>query len=224
MHILPTCKYLETNWEEELTPFFQIRSLRTKSQLSDCVARMTKILVALRLRCSGHATLANTHLRNAYKAFHSCCSAPANTADRHAPNSCSTRQRWVFQKRQKPAALPDGNTSCSCPWRNKGTKQCPWYIQSSEPTISTRDKIMRQNKQKASLISGLMHATINSDIQIHAVLNKHKIVFPSSFKNLVSWYIFTQVWYNRLLFKATESCVAKTHLTSWLTSWFGQQG
>lgn len=68
-----------------------------------------------------------------------------------------------------------------------------------------------------------MHATVNSDIQSHAVLNKHKIVFLSSFKNLVSWYIFTQVWYNRLLFKATDSCVAKTDLTPWLTSCFHQQ-
>lgn len=68
-----------------------------------------------------------------------------------------------------------------------------------------------------------MHAAVNSDIQSHPVLNKHKIVFLSSFKNLVSWYIFTQVWYNRLLFKATDSCVAKTDLTPWLTSCFDQQ-
>lgn len=43
---------------------------------------------------------------------------------------------------------------------------------------------------KTALISGLLHATISSDTQIHAVLSKHT-AFMSSLKNLVSWYFFS---------------------------------
>lgn len=141
---------------------------------------MTKILVALHLTCNGHAATENTHFRNAYKACRLFFSAPANTADTRS--WFLQHQCCVFQKPQKPGVLHDGNTPCFCTCKNKGTKQFHWYIQSSDPTVSTNDKMVRQKKQKTSLMPGLMHAAINSDIQIHEVLNKHKIVFLSSFK------------------------------------------